>query len=180
MHNNVLISMACAVALGVGLTAAAEEMTGPVAEIGYGKIIVKDKTDTARQISLSQRDTNYSPEDWRPAAGDRVTVTFTETESRRGKVLEASLVKLEKAGPSSIVNLKSPVVVTVAETGRTGIKATLPDGKEIKFSRHGGTVYTPAGWQPAAGEKVRVTFRVQPARVGFGLNYVSDAVEKVK
>ena len=179
MHEKRLLALICAVGLGFTLAAQADEAAGIVSDAGFGKLTLKDKKDVVRQFSLSQKETKYSPEDWRPGPGDSVTVTFTQTEGRRGPVLVTSLVKLDKAGPSTIVNLKSPVAVSVTEYGRTGIKAKLPDGKEIKFTRHSGTVYTPAGWQPAPGEKARVTFRVQPARVGLGLNYLADSIEKV-
>jgi len=169
----------CALAFLSALSVArADEAAGVVTEMGFNKIAIKDKAGALRQLTLSQGDTKFDPDTWRPAEGDAVIVTFTQQDGRRGPVLTASLVKLGKAGPNSIANLKSPIVVSVTESGKTGIKATLPDGKAIKFTRHSGTVYTPAGWVPASGEKARVVFRIQPARLGYGLTYLADTIEK--
>lgn len=180
MSRRKLALVACVSCFAIGaIPARADEMRGVVSNTGYGKLEVRDRDDTLRQIALSQKDTVYRPETWRPAKEDKVKVTYALTQSRRGTVLAASLVELEKAGPNSVVDLKSPVKVTVTEVGRTGIKATIPDDKELKFVTHRGTVYTPAGWQPASGDKARVTFRIQPARIGSGLNYMADAIEKL-
>jgi len=162
-----------------GVAARADELTGVVAGTGVGKIEIKDRAGSLSQIALSRKDTAYRPDTWRPEDGDTVKVTYAVAKSRRGTVLAASLIELEKAGAKSVVNLKSPVKVTVTEVGRTGIKATIPDGKEIRFVSHRGTVYTPAGWQPAPGEKALVTFRIQQAWIGNGLNYTADAIAKI-
>ena len=173
-----LLSAALAAGLWGG-AARAEEALGDVLELAFGNLRLKEAGGAELALAVTQRETRYQPDTWRPAAGDRVSVAYTRSEGRRGPVLTATLVKLLKAGANSLADLKSPAEVAVLGFGRSGLKAEISGRRKVTFLPHAGTVYLPAGWQPAAGQQAHVEFRIQPAKVGFGLVYLADKVEKL-
>ena len=160
---------------------------GTVQEVGFGKFTLQEKSGTSWLFYLSNDGTSYTPDDWRPVAGDEVAVTRIEVERRGNAISQAVTVALTKIGPNT-VRIKSPVAVEIVETGKTGYRAKIvSSGKVVKFSNQRSTKVVPVGWIPTAGEKATMTFAVQSATVfsmafsgPSGITYVLDKVEKVE
>jgi hypothetical protein len=173
---------------GIGAAAAmlavacarAEDVAGKVSEVGFGKLKVTDSSGADRVVLLSQKSTTYEPETWRPAVGDRVKIECTLGQGRSGPTLIAQKAVLKDAGPNTMTET-GPLVVTVTEVGRAGaFKAKTPKDREVRFEPAKATKWEPVGWQLKAGDRARVTFHVQPVRIGYGLVYVADEIEQVR
>lgn len=163
-----------------GLAMAEEPATGIVSETGYGDFKLDEK-GTVRQFNLSQKTSQFDPDAWRPTKGDKVTVTFTVTETKRGSKLVVDKVTLVKAGPDTLLPPASPVTATVVEKGKTALLVKLAKGDgEMRLATGKKTEYLPVGWVPQAGEKVKIDFRVEKSRMTYNVNFVADKVEKVK
>jgi hypothetical protein len=151
---------------------------GTIGEMGFGKFILKESGGLDRVYLIGKRDTRYTPEDWRPGAGDRVQVTWFEKKSK----LVASNVKLVKLGPNSVdpKEMVSPMRVLVTESGRSGIFARLKGtSKETRFAyARKRTEFEPVGWKPQAGEEVEVQFEVEPGR--SGVSYVLTRITRIE
>jgi hypothetical protein len=155
------------------------EAAGTISEKGFGSFKLADKDGTQRLFNESSRSTRYEPDSWRPAMGDKVSVTYTEVQKKSGIVLAVDLVKLVKRGPNS-VEISSPADVEIIETGRSGVKATIK-GKVVRFSTGRTTTWSPTGWAPNVGDKARITFHTQASRINVGvMGYVADSIEQVK
>jgi hypothetical protein len=152
---------------------------GTIKEMGYGKFLLSEAGGLDRLYLVGKKDTSYEPMEWRPYAGDQVSVSFFQKKDK----LVASQVKLEKLGPNSIDPKKmvSPMHVVVRETGKTGIIGT-PKGfnRTVKFSNaRKKTTYDPVGWVPAPGEEIEVEFTTVPSRFAFDITYQLGAVKRI-
>ena len=154
-----------------------EESKGVISGTGLGSFTINDG-GTLRQFNLSSKNTLYAPATWRPMRGDDVRVAFTPIQNKRGNtVLAVDRVTLVKAGPDTLVDVPSPAMAEIVETGRSGIRARIADGHVLRFAYGRGVRKSPPGWVPVVGEKAKISFRIEPG-FGFGLNYVADAIEK--
>lgn len=159
----------------------ADETEGTVTETGFHSLKLDEK-GTIRLFNASVKKTQYEPTTWRPEVGDKVKVLFNVTKGRGGAtVLEIASTSLIKAGPNSVGDLKSPVTVTIVETGATGVKARLPKGQTVKFDfSRSKTEKVPAGWVEASGDQAIITFHAQPNRFTGRISLVADKIEKTK
>ncbi len=152
---------------------------GLITDTGLGSFVLAD-AGTMRQFNLSSKNTVYAPATWRPTKGDSVSLTFTPLANKRGNtVLAVELATLVKAGPDTLVDLPSPVAAEILESGRRGIRARVAGGHVLRFAYGRGIQKMPVGWLPVAGEKTKISFRIEPG-FGFGLNYVADKIEKIQ
>lgn len=151
---------------------------GTIAEMGFGKFVLKEAGGLERIYLVGKRDTSYEPADWRPENGDQVQVAFFE---KKGKLV-ASNVKLVRLGPNSVNpdDMVSPMRVKVQESGRSGIIATLKgSSKKARFAyARKRTEFEPVGWNPQAGEEVEVQFEAEPGR--SGITYVLTKITRIK
>ncbi|MBN2302780.1 MAG: hypothetical protein JXN60_09740 [Lentisphaerae bacterium] len=176
--KNWICGMIVCFALGI-VGAHAEEAKGIVSEMGFGKFRLKESDNVARLFHLKKKTTSFEPADWRPAEGDKISLTFMETVSRSGTILQAQQVKLKKAGPNTF-DLENPVDVEIIETGRSGfIVKLIRRNKQWRFDRHRRTEMVPAGWIPCTGEKARIHFQKKVAAFTFGIGYQADKVERI-
>ena len=162
------------VATGLG-----EEISCLVNKVGYGNVVLDDG-GTMRAFSLSAKRTQYVPEMWRPANGDKVKASFYVD----GNKLVITQMELVEAGPDTPpADLSSPLDVEIVESGKSGVKAKIPSGHVLKFQYVKRTQKIPLGWMPMAGEKANLSFtckRGGPFGPGaFGVNYVIGTIEKV-
>lgn len=156
-----------------------EEATGIVTDTGFGSFTLDEK-GTLRLFNLSSANSQYNPAAWRPTLGDEVSVTFTVVQSKRGgSVLSVNKATLIKAGPNTVSAITSPVVVEITEVGRSGVRAQIQEGQIVRFSYQRGTQKVPVGWVPVLGNKAKIEFHVQKARIGFDVGYIIDKIEKV-
>jgi hypothetical protein len=166
------------VALCCSLLAFGEETSGTVQELGFLKFKVLNKDGTSLLVHLAKDSTGYEPADWRPIVGDEINVSYLEVQRRNEKILQATKVTLVKASPNA-VSITSPVEVEIVETGRSGYRAKIvSSGNVVRFSKGRGTSVSPAGWTPAPGDKVVITFTSKPSVGGSGMSYVAEKVEK--
>ena len=180
--RNLAVGLLCVVfaAVVASPVRAADEVSGTVAEKGFGSFKLSDKSGTARLFNESQRSTKYSPDTWRPANGDTVKVSYTEVQKKSGIVHAVDTVTLVTRGPES-VEIKSPVTVQILEKGRGAVKVKLGDSdKVVRFLTGKATTWQPSGWAPSAGEKAKISFHAQAAPIGFTVSYVADSIEQVK
>ena len=155
----------------------ADEAGGKVSATGYGSFKL-DVEGTVRQFSLSSTKSQYEPASWRPTKQDQVTVAFTPSQGKKEPILWVDKVKLVKAGPQTIVMVDSPAAVEITEAGTSGLTAKLASGQTAKFSYRREMERSPAGWNPTAGDKARITFRPQPTLL-FTVSFVLDRMEKI-
>jgi hypothetical protein len=152
---------------------------GTISEMGYGKFRLKENGGLERLYLVGKKDTSYEPNDWRPEAGDQISVDFFQKKDK----LVAGKVTLVKLGPNSVdpKQMVSPLRVVVRETGKSGIKATLKGTtKEVKFSsQRKKTKYEPVGWVPTPGEEVEVEFTTQAAKFTYDIAYVLSKVTRI-
>lgn len=159
------------------VSAGADEARGIVKEKKWGTFTLEEG-DLVRQFNQSAKSSQYEPQTWRPTPGDKVQVEFTTRESKGKVTLAVDKVTLLKAGPDTLVEMKSPVQVVVVESGRSGIRAKVPAGQVVKFSSGKNTVWDPAGWVPSPGEKATVEFQVKNAFVGFDVVYEALSIKR--
>lgn len=152
---------------------------GTISEMGYGKFRLKEDGGLERLYLVGKKETSYEPNDWRPEAGDQISVDFYQKKDK----LVAGKVSLVKLGPNSVdpKQMVSPLRVVVRETGKSGIKATLKGtSKEVKFSSaRKKTKYEPVGWVPSPGEEIEVEFTTQAAKFTYDIAYVLSKVTRV-
>lgn len=177
--KSVVLGAALVAAMVVGGgTVLGDEASGKVTETGFGSFKLDEK-GTIRQFNLAKGKTEWEPKTWQLTKGDEVTVTFN-VETRRGNErLVVQKVVLVKGGPDTITDLKSPVEAEVVETGRSGVRVKISSGQIVKFAQGKKTQKVPAGWTPAAGEKVKIEFSATESRAGFGMVYEIEKIEKV-
>lgn len=161
----------------VSVRAADNETRGTVSELGFGKFSIQDKDNANWLYYIAKDSTSFEPGDWRPAVGDKVTVSHIAVTKRGNTISQAVKVTLDKAGPNTL-DVKSPVTAEIVEVGRSGIQAKLSDGHVVRFDKERSTQILPVGWQPVAGEKVTLTFVNKPATFGFGIGHYLVKVEK--
>jgi hypothetical protein len=157
--------------------AADNETRGTVSETGFGKFSIQDKDNSNWLYYVAKDSTSFDPNDWRPAVGDKVTVSHVAVTKRGSTISQAVKVTLDKAGPNTL-DVKSPVSAEIIEVGRSGVQAKLSDGHVVRFDKQRSTQILPVGWQPAPGEKVTLTFVNKPATFGFGIGHYLVKVEK--
>jgi ribosomal protein S1 len=165
-------------ALWVHAAESASPVVGTVTETGWGKFKVAEDQGVTKLLYQSKKVSAYKPYDWRPVVGDRVSVECMTVQKRNGTILQVTTATLKKAGPST-VQIKSPVEVIITETGRSGYKVQIKASrKKLKFTRHRGTVVSPVGWVPVAGDKALITYTAKSSRMRFGLTYQVEKIEK--
>ena len=173
-----------AVAIGAVLMAAfcapaarGVEAVGVVKEHNIGDFKL-DSADTIRFFKLRIRETQYSPEAWRPRTGDRIRVQYRENES----ILVVTEVELLSPGPDTVSDLVNPVAVEIAEdmrpAGNARLAAKLRSGHMIDFNSEKIRM-DPVGWVPKAGEKAVVEFRAQRNWLDCGVTFVAFKVTKM-
>jgi len=167
--------------IGVAYLAAAEDAgqraSGSVSQMGYGKIVLKEKDGIARTFLEGRRDTTYDPESWRPEAGDEIEITYIQREQK----LVATTVHLVEVGPNNVdpAKMTSPMDVTIVEVGRSGIIGTRGDDpRRIRFAFARSTQYEPVGWKPLVGEKVSVIFQAKQNFFTFNVSFVIDKIAR--
>jgi hypothetical protein len=160
-----------------GMAAQAGEAEGEVTDTGYGKFKMKDKDGVERLFNIGNKDTSYTPSDWKPSEGDKVAVTFTEKQGRSGVLTVATQVKMVKLGPN-VLTAASPVDGEVVETGTSSLRVKV-GSQSVRFTKGRKTLMTPAGWVPAVGDKVKIDFHKEPGKMMMlGVNHVADKIEK--
>jgi hypothetical protein len=157
--------------VSLGALAADENVAkGTIAEMGYGKFRLKENGGLERLYLVGKKDTSYEPNDWRPEAGDQISVDFFQKKDK----LVAGKVTLVKLGPNNVdpKQMVSPLRVVVRETGKSGIIATLKGtSKAVK--------YEPVGWVPEAGEEVEIEFTTAAAKFTYDIAYVMSKVTRI-
>jgi len=159
-------------------TVKSQETKGLIKDTGFGSFVLDEK-GTARQFNLSASKSQYEPAVWRPAKGDQVSVVFTPIPKKDGNVvLAVDNVTLVKAGPDTVPDLKSPIVVEIVDTGRSGIKGKVPTGQIVEFSFERGSKRVPEGWVIAVGEKAKVEFKPSTHMFSFNVSLAIVSIEK--
>lgn len=159
-------------------TVKSQEAVGLITDTGYGSFSLNEK-GTVRQFSLSASNSRYEPAIWRPAKGDQVSVTFTPIPRKDGSVvLTVDKAALVKAGPDTVTDLKSPVVVDVVEVGRLGLTGKVATGQSLEFSFQHDMKRVPPGWVIAAGDKVSIDFKPTIRPFSFGITLAVVSIEK--
>ncbi len=163
------------------LVATAETVQGTITKIEWGKFMLKDKTGTTRVLAISKKATTFEPMTWRPSVGEEVSVDYEQITTRSGAgVLQNLSCKLVTPTKQSIVDLQSPIEVDIIETGRSGVRARLPNGRIIKFTSSRQTQWEPAGWAPGIGAKARIEFVTEASGATFSVNYTMTRIEKIQ
>ena len=159
-------------------TVKSQEVKGMVTDAGFGSFSLDEK-GVARQFSLSAANTHYEPAIWRPSKGDEISVTFTPIPKKDGAVvLTVDKAVLVKAGPETVPDLKSPIVVVVTDVVRTGITGKVPTGQALEFSLQRDIKRVPGGWTPAVGDTVKVEFKASTHLLTSSVSLVAVAIEK--
>ena len=160
---------------------AADTVTGLVVESGFSGIALKIKGKKTVVKYNTGRETIYSPDDYRPMTGDIVTISYYSKPQRGGgEILAVSSLTLVKKDPNR-KELNSPAVGIVREVGRKSIRFEFPKvGQTVSLDMKRGMEKVPADWQPAVGDKVKVTFDNVKARFGSGIVKVMSKIEKIK
>ena len=55
---------------------------GTISEMGYGKFRLKETGGLERLYLVGKKDTSYDPNDWRPEAGDQISVDFFQKKDK--------------------------------------------------------------------------------------------------
>ena len=106
-------------------------------------------------------------------------MTFTPIPKKDGAIaLTVDKVALIKAGPDTVPDLKSPVLVEVVDVGRMGLTGKVATGQTLEFSFQHDTKRAPAGWTIAVGDKAKVEFKPSIRPFSFGVTLVVVAIEK--
>ena len=126
------------------------------------------------------RETSFTPGDYRPVKGDTVTLTFYNKTMPNGQEgLAISSLELVKKDPNR-KELTSPAVGKVTEVTRRAVRIDFPAaGQEIVMDFKRGMEFSPAGWKPAVGDKVKVHYDKVPSRFTGGLVHVMSKLEKM-
>lgn len=159
---------------GTQLRAADQVVTGVVVKSGYSGVVVKGvKYQTGRE-------TVFTPRNYRPSAGDTVTVRFYRRVRGHGRVaLVASALSLVNKDPAH-QEISSPAVGIVRKVGRRRIRFEFPAlGQVVTMEMKRGTKKNPARWRLAVGDKVRVYSDKVPARFGSKAVMVISRMEKI-
>ena len=169
------------VALQVGQPGAEElSVTGVVLESGFSGVVIKSPGTGAGIKYNTGRETRFSPEDYSPVKGDTVKLSYYKKTLKNGdEILAVSTLTLVKLDPNRKV-LSSPAVGKVVEIGRKNIRFDFPaTGEQLSMERKRGMETVPGGWEPAVGEKVKVSYEKVRSKFGGGIVYVMDRIEKV-
>ena len=159
--------------LTFGLAFANETVTGVIEKSGFSGVIIDGiKYNTGRE-------TKYEPEDYRPFAGDKVTLTYYQKAMRNGNnILAVSNLTLVKKDPKR-KELESPAQGVIQEIGRKKIRFEFPKTNQvISMEMNRKTVRAPEGWHPSVGDKVIVTFKNVKARFGNRFVAIIEKMEK--
>jgi len=170
------------VALQVGQSRAEEmSVTGVVLESGFSGVVLRPQGKGEGIKYNTGRETRYSPADYNPVAGDTVKLTYYKKMLKNGEdILAVSTLTLVKMDPNR-KELTSPAIGTVVEIGRKNIRFDFPaTGERLSMERKRGMDLVPAGYEPALGDKVKVSYEKVRSRFGGGIVFVMDRMEKVK
>ena len=155
--------------------AAQEKAEGEVYKTVTTGIVLLDANKAEVKYWWNHKST-FTPAGWRPEEGDKVAVSFNNKTSRNGKGEKLVFTNLEliKASPQKV---DSPVVGVVARPGKKWLEVKISDNATIKFefsreSQH--------GYNPEAGQKVKVNFTKTPSRNGCNFVYLINQIELVK
>lgn len=159
------------------IAVADETITGVVLESGLSGVVVK-AGGHAGKYNTGQG-TTYTPADYRPVKGDTVTLSYYPKTLRNGvDVLAVSSLALVKKDPNR-QELDSPAHGTIREVGRKSIRIEFPEAAQtVSMDIKRGMETAPDGWQPAAGNKVKVYFDKVKARFGNNIVLVISKLEK--
>lgn len=174
------VVMLLAILPGAKLWAAERTVTGIVVKSGYSGVIVKAVDDAKAVKYQTGRETVSSPANYRPLAGDTVTVRFHSKHRANGKeVLVASALSLlKRASPGQ--EISSPAVGFVRKVGWRKIRFEFPAiGQVLTMEMKRATKRTPARWRPAVGNKVRVHYAKVRARFGRRMVMVISKIESL-
>lgn len=165
---------------GAQLWAADRAVTGVVVESGFTGVIVKAAGDLRAVKYQTGRGTVFAPANYRPVAGDTVTVRFYNKFRASGKeALVASAVSLQRNDPPR-QEISSPAVGFVRRVGWRRIRFEFPAiGQVITMEMKRGMKKTPAHWRPAVGNKVRVHYDRVRARFGRRMVMVISQMENL-
>ena len=160
-------------------TVKSQEAKGMVTDTGFGSFSLDEK-GAVRKFSMSVANSRCEPALWRPAKGDEVSVTFTPIPNKKDGVIVLTVDKavLVKAGPDTVPDLKSPVVVEVTDVGRLGITGKVATGQTLEFSLQRDTKRAPAGWTIAVGDMVKVEFKASARPFGLGVTLTAVSIER--
>jgi hypothetical protein len=153
---------------------AEQSVTGLVQEAGFsGPVIDGVKYNTGRE-------TSYTPDDYRPVKGDTVTLTYYNKTMPNGQEgLAVSSLTLVKKDPNR-KELANPAEGTVREVTRRAVRIDFPAaGQEIVMDFKRGMEFSPKGWKPAVGDKVKVHYDKVPSRFTGGIVHVMSRIEKM-
>jgi hypothetical protein len=174
-YRSGVVALLVAVMLLVGSVAIAEQtVTGIVQEGGLSGLVIQGvKYNTGRE-------TSFSPADYRPVKGDTVTLSYYSKTMPNGQEgLAVSSLELVKKDPNR-KELTSPAVGEVTEVTRRAVRLNVPaTGQEIVMDFKRGMEFSPRGWKPAVGDKVRVHYDKVPSRFTGGMVYVMSKLEKM-
>lgn len=158
-----------------------DTVTGVVKESGYSGVMLKVKGKKTAVKYNTGRETVYTPDDYRPMKGDTVKISYYHKPARGGgEILAVSKLTLVKKDPNR-KEITSPAIGIVREVGRRSIRFEFPKvGQHISMDMKRGMEILPAGWKPAVGDKVKVTYDKVKARFGSGIVLVISKIEKIK
>lgn len=151
----------------------AEEVTSTVSETGGTGVI-------ANSIKYwSDRNTIYTPGDWRPGRGDKVKISYYTKSSKDGSKQKLvmdnlTLVQMNPANKTP----DSPVEGIIQNPGKKWIDVKVGD-KIMKFEKNKRrTIYEPTGFIPAPGQKVKIYFTKTPMK--FGKGTIMNVIDKIE
>jgi len=165
---------------GAQLWAADRAVTGVVVESGFTGVIVKAADDSKAVKYQTGRETVFTPGNYRPLAGDTVTVRFHSNPRANGKeaLVASGLSLLKRDSPGQ--EISSPAVGFVRKVGWRKIRFEFPAiGQVLTMEMKRGTKRIPARWRPAAGNKVRVHYDKVRARFSRRMVMVISQIENL-
>lgn len=165
---------------GSHLWAAERAVTGVVVKSGFSGLIVNSGGPRPVKYQTGRK-TMFSPDNYRPRAGDIVTVRFYPKPRANGRVaLVAAAVALVKKAPAR-QEISSPAIGLVRKVGWRRIRFEFPvNGQVVTMEMKRDTKKEPPSWRPAAGDRVRVYFAKVRARFGRKMVVVISRIEKIK
>lgn len=152
---------------GARLWAVDMAVTGVVVKSGLSGVMLKASSGAEAVKYQTGKKTVFTPDKYRPSAGDTVTVHFSRQHHKGKEILAASALSLVSKGQKAPYRpaISSPAVGIVWKVGRKRIKfAFLGNGQVFTMEMTRGTQKVPERWRPRAGDKVRIFYEMVPAR----------------
>jgi len=126
------------------------------------------------------RETRFVPADFRSRNGDQVKVTYYMKDLRDQTVAAVSELELVAANTGRR-EPGNPASGTVVEIGKKFYQIFVPVINDtVRFDTARGLSYTPSDWKPSAGQKVKVSYNLVPARWGNYYVYEITSFELVE